>query len=697
LADPFNVKAVFLLGHVPAPYSGNLAPDDHPDHRGAWPADAYYGDMDGIWTDSVVNNLTASDPRNRNVPGDGKFDQSHTPAPLALQVGRVDLADLPTLPTTELDALRLYLGKDHAFRHKLSQPDAGALIDDNFGILNGEVPAANGWANFAAFVGAENVVSGRWLTDLTRNHYLWAYGCGSGTYTGATGVASTSHFLVYDINVVFTMLFGSYFGDWDSQDNFMRAALAATPDTLTAAWTGRPDWYFHHMALGETIGFSARLSQNNSGLYQPNSTMNGFYVGRADPSENWTGVHIALMGDPTLRLQPVAPPVALIAFTNDAGGVDLTWQPSLDTVLGYNVYRSASPGGPYSRLNAALITANAYTDPDVSSDTCYMVRAVRLETSSSGSYYNASQGAFATVDLTSSGSQTNLWAGQGLGSWKINDAAGAAGSNPGWDCLTLDGTLRVTATASNQFTVQIVSATADNTPGPPAHFNYDQSYSWPIVTASGGIAGFDPTEINLRTTDFKGDLAGGVFSLALSGDGDSVNLVFTPNEPPIANPAWYSRDWDQPMRIQISDLLQRFTSDPDGDPRALVEVGSSTNGTAISTDGSVLVFAATNNVTETVSYWVQDVRAYRAGDTVRTAHSTLTIDPLPKGLHFDAYHAIELEWQGDPGQLYQLQSRLETESQWTNQGDPVEGTGQKASFFERASSLTKFYRIILVQ
>ena len=56
-SDPANVKAVFLFGRIPVPYSGNIVPDGHsPDHLGAWPADVYYGDMDGAWTDSSVNN-----------------------------------------------------------------------------------------------------------------------------------------------------------------------------------------------------------------------------------------------------------------------------------------------------------------------------------------------------------------------------------------------------------------------------------------------------------------------------------------------------------------------------------------------------------------------------------------------------------------------------------------------------------------
>src|SRR5438093_1179958 len=120
-ADPANVRALFLFGHVPVPYSGNIIPDGHyPDHQGAWPADAYYGDIDGHWTDLKVSSVIASDARNRNVPGDGKFDQSEIPSPVELEVGRVDLAKLPgrtslagpaTFPS-ELELLRQYLNKD---------------------------------------------------------------------------------------------------------------------------------------------------------------------------------------------------------------------------------------------------------------------------------------------------------------------------------------------------------------------------------------------------------------------------------------------------------------------------------------------------------------------------------------------------------------------------------------------------------
>src|SRR5262249_3241972 len=67
LADPTHVNAIFLFGHVPVPYSGDIAPDGHSNHIGAWPADIYYADMTGTWTDTANYGGTG---RQNNVPGD---------------------------------------------------------------------------------------------------------------------------------------------------------------------------------------------------------------------------------------------------------------------------------------------------------------------------------------------------------------------------------------------------------------------------------------------------------------------------------------------------------------------------------------------------------------------------------------------------------------------------------------------------
>ncbi|MFN5365467.1 MAG: C25 family cysteine peptidase, partial [Bacteroidota bacterium] len=88
--DPQGLKQVLLIGSVPVPYSGNTAWDGHGDHQGAWPADVYYGDLYGLWTDASVNNITPARPANQNIPGDGKFDQSYIPSIVELAVGRID-------------------------------------------------------------------------------------------------------------------------------------------------------------------------------------------------------------------------------------------------------------------------------------------------------------------------------------------------------------------------------------------------------------------------------------------------------------------------------------------------------------------------------------------------------------------------------------------------------------------------------
>ena len=403
-ADPQNVKALFLFGHIPVPYSGNAAPDGHPDHVGAWPADVYYADMDGVWTDSSVNTTSAYDPRNWNTPGDGKFDQSTLPSDVELQVGRVDLANLPSFSRSETELLRQYLNKDHNFRFKVFEAQPAGVVNDHFGAFNGEAFAGNGYRNFAPLFGAGSTTPiADWTGSLASQSYLWGYGCGPGWYSSAAGVTTTSALATNDPQVVFTMLFGSYFGDWDSQDNLLRAALATPTYTLTSAWAGRPWWQFHHMALGETIGFSARLSQNNSTTYAGGNRTRG--------------VHVSLQGDPTLRLNPVAAPASLQVATNSSGSADLRWAPSAEGVAGYHVYRSAGSRGPFTRLTPAMLTDTHYTDSAPGSNTVYMVRAIKVQLTASGTFFNPSQGILgclnSSVSATASPRLTLAAAGAG--------------------------------------------------------------------------------------------------------------------------------------------------------------------------------------------------------------------------------------------------------------------------------------------
>src|SRR2546430_13744543 len=123
---------------------------------------------------------------------------------------------------------------------------------------------------------------------------------------------------------------------------------------------------------------TARLTQNNTGLYQ----------NQINPSANL--IHVALMGDPTLRLHPVTPPGTL-GGTAGVGSATLTWTPSTDSVTGYYVYRATSANGPFTRLSGSLLNTTTFVDTSALSGATYMVRAVKLENTPSGSYYNASQ------------------------------------------------------------------------------------------------------------------------------------------------------------------------------------------------------------------------------------------------------------------------------------------------------------------
>ena len=395
-----DVDTVFVLGHVPVPYSGSLAPDGHPDHQGAWPADLYYGELHGPWTDHVVDVVTATRPQNRNTPGDGKFDQSQIPSDVDLAVGRVDFHDLPAFGTSEDALLQQYLDKNHDYRHRVFAPDQRAVIDDNFGWFGGEAFAASGWRSFAALVGPANVAAGDYFTSLNAasgNGYAWSYGCGGGSYTSAAGIGSTATFAASAPRGVFTMLFGSYFGDWDSTDNFLRAALGSGW-TLASVWAGRPHCSFHRMALGETIGACARASQND--------TLLGGYGQRY--------VHLALLGDPTLRQHVTAPPTALVV-TDQWPHAHLAWGASADPVAGYHVYRAATAAGPFSRLSTAPVAATSFVDAaPLVGPAVYMVRAVRHEATPTGTYWNASQGVFAGTALPSqAAAHTSFGAGCG--------------------------------------------------------------------------------------------------------------------------------------------------------------------------------------------------------------------------------------------------------------------------------------------
>ncbi|MFK7972594.1 MAG: T9SS type A sorting domain-containing protein [Bacteroidia bacterium] len=395
-AGTINYTSAIILGHVPVPYSGDLYPDAHTDHKGAWPTDLFYADIDGNWTDVTVNNTDGSDPRTDNVPGDGKYDQSTVPSALELEIGRIDFHSMSWFGESELELLEAYIDKNIDFRRKKFVPGRKGLMDEGGFATRA---AAEGFGQSAPramvpLVGRDSLILGDYFGTLENESHLFSYGQGGGSYTSCGGVGTTRDFDSIAVQSVFTMLFGSYFGDYDKANNLMRASLGSGT-VLTCSWSSaRPIWYYHHMAMGTPVGFSANRSLNVGNEY--------FFINFGAQFPTNQGVHNVLLGDPTLRAFYTAPTTRMAAVSDPigTGNVTIQWPPSPDPgLIGYNLYRTETGTFNYVKVNQSPIPTEIYIDSLGSGSYQYFLRAVSLETTASGSYYNESLGVFTGVDV----------------------------------------------------------------------------------------------------------------------------------------------------------------------------------------------------------------------------------------------------------------------------------------------------------
>ena len=401
----FENNTVYIIGHVPVPYSGYFSstgtrppPDGHVEgsgnHTGAWPADVFYADFEGIWEDILVKCTTGSQSRHHNIGGDGKFDPSELPGKASVDLGRVDFYDMPAFTESEIELTKEYLERTHKWKMGEIPYVKRALIDNNFGSLN---LASTGYHNFSCLIQKDSIFDDRdYFKSQALGNYLWSYGCGAGSYTSCNGIGNTNNFAQYknkdSFNNIFTILAGSYFGDWDSKNNLLRASLAA--GSLATFWGGIPKWYIHHMGLGKHIGYGARITQNNSNEY-----FNGNF------NASFRGVHIALIGDPTLTMIPVKP-VKNVKATSQNGKVTLTWSPSPDATQ-YEIYRIDTVNRTYIPVNTSgdcqtLIADTFFVDECnwSSGDYIYGVLAATGTTTPSGMYVNRSLLTTAVVSHT---------------------------------------------------------------------------------------------------------------------------------------------------------------------------------------------------------------------------------------------------------------------------------------------------------
>jgi len=378
-----DLSALILIGRIPVPYSGNSSIDGHEDHYGAWPTDVYYAELNGKWTDTLRSKFDNVIPRAMNLPNDGKFDQTFMTSDLELQMGRIDLFNLPFFKESEIELIKRYLLKISDFKNGKVNISKIAGIIDNFGTDYKEGFAANGWTNFYSLLGGDSVFYLKDRYELQKQDYLFYYGCGPGVYVACHEALYSEELAKSPHLAAFNLLFGSYNGDWDSENNLLRSVLAAQPLGYTAVWAGRPFWFFHHLAYGYNIGYSTKLTQN---VYPSNYTAVSPYARRMN--------HIALHGDPTLRISYFAKPENA-KVKHNGESIEISWEyPNSDGIT-FNIYRSNDIDGKFVRINIEDIKGNSFIDnhPNLGKN-IYQIRAKRKELAQAGTYYNLSLGNF---------------------------------------------------------------------------------------------------------------------------------------------------------------------------------------------------------------------------------------------------------------------------------------------------------------
>jgi large repetitive protein len=172
---------------------------------------------------------------------------------------------------------------------------------------------------------------------------------------------------------------------------FWETASKVKQETLSVAAITDSAW--HHVACV----YDAALGQNRiyiDGVLNKTETKTGTPATNTDPV--YVGAYTAAGEDDfsgqidELRISSVArysasftPPTGPFA----ASGLRLTWAANSEADLaGYNVYRGTVSGGPYAKLNVALVTATTYDDaPAGSGPWYYVVTAVDTSNNESAS------------------------------------------------------------------------------------------------------------------------------------------------------------------------------------------------------------------------------------------------------------------------------------------------------------------------
>jgi parallel beta-helix repeat protein len=119
-------------------------------------------------------------------------------------------------------------------------------------------------------------------------------------------------------------------------------------------------------------GVKPRYTFDNAGNFEVTLTVRDTY-GNSDSDTVWINV--------THNLTLLRPRNLVVSTPDERGKLILSWDASQGSgITGYNIYRSADPNGPYSRINSVPHNGTAFTDSDLEDGMTYYYRVTAVVT-----------------------------------------------------------------------------------------------------------------------------------------------------------------------------------------------------------------------------------------------------------------------------------------------------------------------------
>jgi hypothetical protein len=376
--------------------------------------------MNGVWSD-IIAYPAGNNPHQSNLQGDGRFDQETiplendgSPGRPEMTIGRVDFRMLKdfvqfgeeitdTSDPTEIRLLKQYLQKVSQYRSGLmpAQEDVVAFIkNSDFMQLTPTVMRFSTRAGLGELTALE-----RYYDDLFKTGSPSMFGV-HGNYGNYDAFGENQDAEEHTLSRIasgepgniprsmFSLFMGSYFGEWFNVNSAcigqdpLRAVIATPNYSLTSTWMDA--------VAVHSEGFDWRVDRFLMGFHYGTALQDSFSV-YPDASCR----HIAILGDPMLRIAPL--PIVSNFSAVKVGAqslgydVQLSWNINPSATSGYRILRASSMDSSTWQFVADIAGNSAVHTASNPSTNIYLIKPLAIRTTGSGSYTNVGQGSFSAT------------------------------------------------------------------------------------------------------------------------------------------------------------------------------------------------------------------------------------------------------------------------------------------------------------